>query len=542
MAFLVTTPARRRTILIAAGALGGLVMFASGVLAARATMGGDDSEDSPPPASSANVAPAIGHSPMPTRDASSGASGNSAGDADLAIGRTGAAGCSAPLGDVFDGSAIDPSKLGFAPHLPGAGFTLESVSLRAEGECDDQGRAKDGVLVLDTRWRHDETGLGAWLSQRVSPDPVSNTLMPGQATFWADGYAYTAGVEIYYAMPVDKGVAIDDVAPAASAQTADAPASAPGVAVAPGNPDPRGEQVLQELIAAVAPTVGQECFYRQAQGDWSDLAGMGLGDPRSAVPSGYDAQVSVVRWDPPAEGCDTPAPEYTSRSMDATFTKDASYIRVGAYEIPDGSDPGPGRLEFGNLGWNNGTYQFWVSGQDGNGPLGNDTLKAIARALDSSFDNACLIEATQLTDDELAALGLSSPGVPDGYQLQSHYAQGYSSTGNCGPVPPDASGFSANWTFVGSDPADGVIEVSASNSGGGSSASGSGVATPYGFSWTSANGTSFSVNGYKSDISRDTLIAIAKSLDSGFDVSNLSEGDGKIVPPAPPETLPMPVR
>jgi hypothetical protein len=533
---------RRQLAIGVLGVLGAVAMFASGVLVARATMSSDDSSTpaSPSPADG-NTGGASGRLPSSLPAAGRDVAVTTAEQAGAADRSLYYGGCDAPLGDVFEGSAIDPAKLGFELRTPGDGFTLTSINVRRLGECDETGTATDGDVVVDTRWQHDETGMIAWLAQRVEPDRTSNVLVQGSAEFWDGGYAFSAGVNAYYAMPIDtmatEDAARDSVGGTASAAGSGTTASSP---VAPGEPDPRAQEVLETIIARVAPDVGLQCFYRQSLGGWGDLAARGLGDPRGATPSGYsESYVNSMLLNEPAADCGTPAPEYALQfSLDGGFASadGTGYLNVGVYALPTDSPPQAGRLEQGTLSWNTGSYQLYVSGQEGSSAQSDAVLTAIARALDPGFDGRCLVTASSISGDELAALGVSSPLVPEGFRSESAWFQRHAVSGDCsGVADVTGDGFRATWTMF-SQQIPAIIELTISK-GTDTFASGEpNTTTPYGYYWIDAGGTNYVLNGYKGEVPEETLVAVAKSVDPSFDLSKLTPSGDTAVP------LPKPVR
>ncbi|MCK9519941.1 MAG: hypothetical protein M0R74_13090 [Dehalococcoidia bacterium] len=533
---------KRRMTVGALGFFGAAAMFASGVLVARATMG----DDNPQPSSSGSDVAGIGRADgagapgwRPELAGRNGAAAPTAGDSAAAADRALPwGGCEAPLGDVFDGTAVDPASLGFDLKSPGEGFSLLSFNVRRQGQCDDTGSATGGDVVVDTRWQHDETGLTAWLSQRVEPDRTSNVMWQGNTEFWDGGYAFSVGVNPYRMLPIDPLAAEDGARDLGGDVATTDVASAP--ARIGGEPDPRAQGLLESIISAVAPDLGFECFYRQTESGWGDLAADGIGDPRAVIPGGYNESYTYsMKLDPPDPACGTPAPEYGQELfLDTAYTNDAGgYINISVYPLPEDGSVQAGRLEQGMLNWNNGRHQFYVSipyGPEGQGDA--TALSTIARALDPGFEQRCIVRASSLSSDELASLGVATPLVPDGFRVDSTWFQRYEGSGDCSGVPGVDAGFRATWAMF-SEGYAGMIELTISKGveyyGGGEP----NTATPYGYFWTDANGVHYALNGYKGQVGEDTLIAVAKSVDPTFDPSNLtSAGVGDPVP------MPMPVR
>jgi len=537
------------------GVAGAAVMFTSGALVARATM--DEDTNSPPPGSRdiGAVAPNM----------STGGASTASTDADLARTREIRLACEGTVGNgLIAAGAIDPAKLGFELKLPGEGFTLQSVTVRSEGGCDDQGNPiqDGGKLVVDTRWRHDESGLATWVSQRLDAEPIANVLGLTSGSFWVDGYAYTLGVDQYRTlMAEDTGSASAqgssgsagfadapttvDPAPASSsgsgvASTSRAAAPAGNTASMPApaqNADPRAQEVFQLLVSRLAPTIPDECFARQHLGGWSDLAAIGLGDPRGAIPSGFAEQYAdILVWQPAASSCGGPAPEFAPDSLGAAWTSGSSTITISAYGAT-GNETSPGYASEGSINWTNGVYWLNVNGWGNNGPLTDVDLRPIAAALDPGFAQRCIAYNTIITEADLAARGVPAPAAPDGYKLESSTFSGSKVEGDCtGAAASD--GFHGVWMFAKDSRS--MLEVSANKAPDGGSTGN--YEDSYGFYWTNAAGVNFSVHLYKeSAVDKDLLVEVAKSIDPTFDRSKLSEG-GQVPPDAKPLPMPMPVR
>lgn len=540
MAHLMASPNRRRMALAVAGAVGAAAMFASGVLVARATMDSDPREPEKSTGDVATIAPApsinTGGAAVPAAT-SNGMAGEMSRDAGM--GYSMRAGCQAPIGDLFSNGMIDPAKAGFVMNVPGAGFSLQSISLRSEGECDSNGQATSGTLVLDTYWRHDATGIGAWVSQSVSPDQRPNTMADSYASFWLDGYYYTLGVDSYYYFAADDTGGATEPAPDAT----DLPAAGSGVSgaagpatmpVRPGEPDPRAVQVLGELVAQLAPGIPDACFAHQRMGTWDDVAALGIGDPRGAVPGSYSEQYLNVRvWEPADPSCGGPAVDPMGNSFDAGFSDgNTGSLNINVYGSEPQVERYPGYLGQGSISWSNDSYWFNVSGWEASGPISNETLGAIARALDPAFDQRCVIVNSELSAADLEALGLRTPVAPDGYRLDSTNGWSGEPSGDCTGVTGVSTSLYATWYLA----ADGAEGISVQASRGPDQFAGN-TASAWGFAWTAADGTGYSVSGPVSIIGEDAFIAVATSVDPAFDRSSLADSpDGGAVP------MPKPIR
>jgi hypothetical protein len=286
--------------------------------------------------------------------------------------------------------------------------------------------------------------------------------------------------------------------------------------------------VLRAVLAALAPDVPAQCYYVQRSGTWDDLALIGVGDPRPAVPSGLAEQYSefYVFTAPPAD-CDAVELEQPG-SFSASWggDGDARYVSVGVYPAYDGW-ASYGYLDSGSAYWRNGAFQFNVSAYGPEGGLGRDVVEGLARALDPDFSSACFVINRELDESELAALGFQAPVAPEGFEIMSSsLTANEAPSGDCGDVP-DAEfypQYNLHWMMESSDGA--VIETNASRYPG--SEQGPGYIYESGLNWSDSQGTQYSVYGWSKGgsgtIERDILVAVAQSMDPSLDPSTLEEG------------------
>jgi hypothetical protein len=420
--------------------------------------------------------------------------------------------CSGPLTDLIAGSAIDPGQRGFAMNLLGGGLELQGIDLRAVGPCDDSGHAIEPVLTLTTDWRHGASGGFVQVSQRPAEERTADILEAGRAAFWWQGYSYSvtlAGAGPWGGAP---GGPLGGTAAALDAR----PLPRPSHPVPP--PVPGGEELLEEAIEALAPGIDLACFYRRTAGGWGDLASVGIGDPRSAVPAGFtESYLALSFLALPAATCPVTPVANREVSFAAAFgSADGGSLSVGAASLPDGVQPA-GYLDEWSATWADEAYQYSVGGFLPTGPPGTDLLRALALALDPGFSTACLIETHSLTAAEALALGFRLAVPPAGFvETQAALIAQTASPQCAAPAPPS---YFFTWSF--SDGADLVIEAGLAHSEGppvrGRDAS-TGVS---GFSWVDAQGTSYWVYGYSisggEGPALDLLIQVALSLDPTFD-------------------------
>lgn len=504
-------------------------VFAAGALTARAFF--DGGGDSPPAAGGAS--PGIS-APFPTRTpfgrpaipAAAGSPGiGGAGGEDAASSKLGYGmpyQCQAPLpASALGISAIDLEAAGIQPRVPRDGFELTSVSLAAVADCDDQGQPTGTPRpMLSTSWRHTATGLEAYLSQVASSEPLAPVLRSDGAVFAALGYHFSIYVNSYPVRPYDTAKPY------------------------PSGPDPRAPEVLRELISKVAPGFDQQCFWTVTDADWSALAAFGVGDPRPAIPSGLAlSEVHITAFREPAAGCDTSVKPTEGFGLYAYWNSDqGDSLGVSVTGLPAGADASsPGYIDQYSASWASRGLQFsvWYGGKDGSGSA--DVIRAVAKALDPSFSDACFVRQRTLTEADIQRLGFRAPVPPAGYTVTRSASFAMDIDPGCQRPQGFAASYSLSWTLEkGADVIDVAIYASP-----GASASGEffGWISDYGIGWVTADGTSYNVNAYSKGInpavSRDDLIAVAKSLDPALDIEKLEkQAGGGAVPPRPAPDAP----
>lgn len=529
---------RRNAVRIAVAVGGAAALFASGVLVANA-VGGDGQAGGHGPATELPL-------PAVARDGSSPAFGSGAGTVPTNQSAPGGvatdggkaypAGCLAPLGNVIAGGTIDPSQQGFAMRLLGDGFQLQSLGLQSLGDCGTGGRASSGELVLNTTWLETASGIEVSVSQRATRERSTNVRTPGSANFWVEGYAFTVSANSFQVLMPNAGPDRP-----AGPVTNGGSGSGGGVAVAPpggGGNDPKAEAAIDHAIARLAPSLASSCFYVQASGGWNDLAAMGIGDPRPAVPAGFQqAYLQVVTFTPPAASCDTPKLE-AAGSLSAAFVAGGGRegsVSVGAY--PPGGGGFAGQINDSGANWTNGTWAFTVSGDRKGQPIGKDTVRALAKALDPGFDETCMVRTRELAAGDLAALGLHPAKAPSGWKQVKEHLEATEIPPACKNPPADfAATVSLAWSFeMGAD----TIEATANRWPAKDlpAPAAQGYISPGGLNWTGTDGTQYAVYGYSRgvspSVSRDALIFVAKSMDPSLDPSKLLDAEKPVAIPAP---------
>jgi hypothetical protein len=364
--------------------------------------------------------------------------------------------------------------------------------------------------VLDTSWRHVETGFDVVVTQRAGGDPVASVLYPESAQFSASGYSYSVFVNNY------RYYAEDDVA----------------IQPPEGGPDPRVRDVVAATVLQLAPDLDQQCFYTQRQGDWGDLAALGIGDPRGAIPSGLTENwFNLLTMEPPARDCGSPAPDGAgTQSFNVSYNDDSgAWLGIDVYRVWPGQEQYPGYSDQYSLNWNNGIYQFGVYGNRNGQGLGQEALAAIARALDPQFSAACLVSEQILTEADLPALGFHAPSLPPEFIITDSRLAVSGLPDGCS-VPSDYEVYTSyylSWNLRGEDGT--TIGISVNRSEGADAGRGdtSGYIAPNSLWWTGSDGTYYSIwastIGISPTVDADLLIGIATSLDPDLDPSTLSE-------------------
>ncbi|MGD9933974.1 MAG: hypothetical protein AB7T37_09670 [Dehalococcoidia bacterium] len=417
--------------------------------------------------------------------------------------------CQGNLPPVLTGSTIDLSRAGFVLTPLGDGYTLRSINVRTEAKCDESGSPTgESVVVVDTTWVHDATGVEAYVSQRPSADAAANLRTPYNGVVWSDGYGFTVWVNAYPIRPLDGG------SPEAS--------------------EAQGAEVLRAVLSRLAPSVPDRCYYEQTEGSWSDLAALGVGDPRPAIPAGLDEQYAqfTVFTAPPAD-CNAVKLEGQGSFSASWGDRSGASVNVGVYSAGEGSQSGPGYIDSGSAYWVSNGFGYNVSAYGPGGPMGSEVVKAIATAMDPDFSAACFVSTRELAAAELAALGFAAPVAPEGFKVTVANLQVAEAPGdaNCG-VSPDAGyypQYNLHWTMENGDGA--VIEATASRHPQAGEPE-PGFIHDGGINWTGSDRTFYAVYSYSKDdstrISRDTMIAVARSMDPSLDPSTLQEGGGPI--------------
>lgn len=508
---------------------GAMLTLAAGAAVLLAACGGDSkpsTSDQPAPSAQSGESPGNAPAVAPNtgkRGADDGTA-SMAGDyggSGLDSLRYGWGGCPAPLPGALTGGTLDPSLGGFKASLLSTEFQLAGFGLMAQQPCPGSGETGGVTRAFESRWIH-TTGIGLQVNQRENATPVPNTLTETMARFSANGFEYDVSV-LYnpgYYDPASSSTARDLPTTPGSAPSSGSGGTGIAVPPAPDAGIPKDAlPVLEKAIGQLAPGLPLTCFYREQRGDWGDLAAMGIGDPRPAVPAGYgDVRKEIVRLVEPAAGCSTPAPEgWPTTRVSIMWGKGNEILSMDVSSV-QGDLPGAGRFGSGSASWTNGKLVFYLSWALS---LNDASARALAKAIDPAFDQACFVETKELTTAEFTALGLTDPALPSGYRLEGQ-RQAYSLAPSAACPGGAAPGYFAKWMLF-SESVSGVIEAAVFS--GPRPAEYSYIPNVEGQTlyWKDAKGREYYVVGYKADYRahRTDLLAVAKSIDPTFDERNL---------------------
>ncbi|MDZ7729192.1 MAG: hypothetical protein U5Q44_13920 [Dehalococcoidia bacterium] len=426
-------------------------------------------------------------------------------------------GCPVPAAGVSaGGSAIDLSGAGFDMHLPGDGFQLLSVTARGHAECDKDGEPTGQSLAVDSQWEHAESGYQVYLSQRQAAEAQPNVRYASSIDFWVGGYQYTANVMNSPVMPL-------------AAEQSEPP---------PPAEDPQVQAILDMLVGQLAPDLGTQCFYTEREGTWADLAALGIGDPRNAIPAGYSEQhINVSAFEAPAEGCSgVELGIVPSSGFNAYFESADGWIEVGAWPVYEQEDGFTGRLNSQGASWSDGTWHYNVHASNREGGLGADVVSSIASALDPAFDTTCLVQDSALEPGQLAGHGFNLPAGPAGYTVEVNQLTVSDVPAECADAPEGYPTYNLSW-LISNDDTTFEVSVNRFPAEDGIDGEEPGYISDYGMFWTDGQGTHYSIHASSRGVSatpdRDAMVAIAQSLEPSLDPSTLSEE-----PVGRPEPLP----
>jgi hypothetical protein len=400
--------------------------------------------------------------------------------------------CPVEIGDLLTSSGVDLSGRGFELRNLGPDFVATDFSLR--GACP-QGSSSlaaespaEGVLAVDRSYRHGDA-FWVWLTQQQEPERTVDALYSSGATFWSGGSMFTLWA---WGQPVG--------APQGGAEDATA--------------------VVEHAIGELAPELDLECFYREASGEWSDLAGLGVGDPRPVLPADLEQSWFYLQLfeDPPAAcgALDVDMPVYFA----AGFSNTTDHVGVSAWPRWGYGVPGTGSLHDYGVWWSTDRYQLSAYSYRGGQPAEPSLLIELAQALDPGLDPRCLRRLRQLAPQELAGLGLPRATAPGAWELRHEQLQVELPQEGCAVDPQHNRSVWLSWYFeiVDASTARRVLYATVHRDAGWLEPGAiDPIVNDHSISWRDDQGTWYSVYGYSTDGTSvplfDELAAVARSLD-----------------------------
>lgn len=388
-----------------------------------------------------------------------------------------------PLTD--ESGQLNPDLVAFPARLLDKQFELTAV--RFGDLCYDTPPTK----MLETEWRHRETGVELLLDQSANSE-ASTRIAPLYASFHDAGYDF-------YLLNVN---------------TVMQPEKAPGGSTV--------RRVIEVAVQQLQPPIPLSCFYRSISKDWTDLAALGIGDPRSSLPNGYrDVRLDFTSLERPAPNCPTTSglssaePEVQFQAMFSG--PGTSLLAIFARSLTP--EDGAGQATFGPGGarWQNAEFSFSMNWAPEH--VSEEEARAIARALDPGFGAICSLSARSVDFSAIQQNGVREPVRPGGAAaiVNGTFLLIADSPG-CSSASRE--GFQAHWIMEYRDRA-GLVDVTALN--------GEQLPNtrPFVFEdktlyWRRADGVEFYVSGLKAEFSKDELLAVARSVDPTFDESRLS--------------------
>lgn len=393
-----------------------------------------------------------------------------------------------PLTDAS--GALTPELAAFPARLLDKEFELTDI--RFGDLCYEATPTK----MLETEWKHPETGVEVLVDQYPGTNAPTR-IAPASASFSDAGYEY-------YILSISQ-----------LTQARDGPSPANLL---------RG---FNTVVEQLRPPAALRCFYRAVSKDWADLASVGIGDPRGAVPPEYSAlRLEFTALEQPETGCpETTRPPAVEPAVQfqAMFSgPGSSLLAIFAHSLTPDEVETPATFGPGGAGWKNGRFRFSMNWAPEH--VSDAQARAIAAALDPGFGAVCAPSARRVEFAELQQPNVREPVRPGG--LASGVMGTFvliGRTSECADGGRD--GFQAHWVMEYRDRG-ALVDVTALR----------GEQLPYmrpmvfegkTLYWMRPDGIAFYVSGLKAEFSRDELLGVARSVDPTFDETLLT------VPPPP---------
>lgn len=446
--------------------------------------------------------------------------------------------CSVDLPVTITATGVDLASAGIDIRPLGSAFVPQSFSVRSVGDCidGDDGTpvpSGDGKVVIDTTWRHVDTGVQVTVTQQLADDSVANVIRQGQASFTDGGYTFTVWANSFYYYGAKEGI--------------DPAISSREPSILPGEQDPRVAEVLNAAISDLAPNFDDQCFAREVQGDWDDLAAFGLGDPRPAIPSDAQFQgMTFVYINPAAVDCGG-GELSADRGLQFSanwYVNDKAGMSVSVYAGGLGAGEGGwnlGQINEYSANWQSRNISFSIYGNTSGGSgIGADVIRAIATAFDPSFDETCFLTESTFRGGDLGRYGVNAPVLPDGYKLGEERGSTYILRDGCEKPEGYVADSMSYWATY-QDENGNVISIGMDRSPYGKIEAGQGYVGPGNIYFATGDGIMVSLSGYNQQggeaPSIDVLKEIGRSIDPSVDYDALDSGNMgggiAVAPPAP---------
>ena len=453
--------------------------------------------------------------------------------------------CGSPIDDLLVGSGVDLGQRGFDLRRLGDGYALRAFTAR--GDCTAAGEPDGTDLAADTQWER-STGEPILVTQSVTTFPGTNVVEWGQATFSAGDYRFQVSLSGWWWDGSGAPISADATPSTAGGPP---PAASKGTAAVPFGPRPpaaptfarpetkrfaadplpdripprrvmakaKDDDILNEAITRLAPEIDLACFYRRTAGTWDDLAHLGIGDPRPAVPERLSEEyldLSYLQF--PAAGCDVPLPAYgEGTGFYAYFNSpEGDWAAVSVYSLYPGTPPGSSYIDDYRAYWSDARFSYSVSVSSAYGVGDRDLVEALILAIDPDFSLECLAQGRLLTPRQVLALGFHLARAPLGYSEIGSNLYAQTASPECATPPP--AYYSFNWSFT--NGFDIFIDASQYFFEGAPAGDGTVYYVPGYLSWTDTRGIIYSVYGYSyngGDPPRlRRLEAVARSMDPAY--------------------------
>lgn len=388
------------------------------------------------------------------------------------------------MAPLFDESgALNPDLAAFPARLLDNQFEL--TALRFGDLCYEAAPTK----MLETEWKHRKTGATLMVDQYPGTD-LPTRIGPLYASFSDEGSNFHVMSLSLFGVPqgtVDQATAL---------------------------------RVTEIAVEQLQPPVPLSCFYRTISKDWSDLAALGIGDPRTAIPNGYAPfRLDFTSLEQQQHGCRStvsPPPEEAPIQLQAMFSgPGSSLLAIFARSLTDAVPDARTTFGPGDARWQNDRFAFSINWAPEH--VSDEEIRAIARALDPGFGSVCALSARRVEFSDLPPANLLEPLKPGG--LPAIVSGTFVIVGHSGACANETSnGFQARWLMEYRDRG-GLVDVTALR--GEQMPTMRPLVLEDTLYWRRGDGVAFYVSGLKAGFSHEELLDFARSVDPAFDESSL---------------------